>query len=188
MVKKTWHFPSILVRVLKYFGIAMVVIFLLFSIASWIVIEKRNDWLLSQIQVYMNESQSGHLKIASTNFKIFRNFPDITIELNNLQYFEHHDTLRTSDEKPILRAEKLFVAIELLPLINDELNISEVSLSHAQLNIIQYRNGKLNVDLALAKPFKPKPSVVQKKIAPKPSSTPQPSKETKPKPPPPPPR
>src|SRR5688572_21080531 len=170
MIKKAWHFPSILRQVLKYFGISVAVIFLLISITSWIIVEKKNDWLIGEIQSYMNESQSGHLKIVSTNFKIFRNFPDITVELDNLQYYEHHDTLRTPKEKPILKAEKLFVAIKLLPLINDELKISEISLSKAQLNIIQYQNGKLNIDLALARPLKPKPALVQKKIDPKPSS------------------
>jgi len=177
MVKPAWHFPSILGRILKYFGIAVAVIFLLISIVSWIIVEKKNDWLLSEIQFYMNESQSGHLKIGSTNFKIFRNFPDITIEMDSITYYEHHDTLRTQEEKPILNADKLFVAIKLLPLINDELKISEVSISGAQLNIIQYKNGKLNIDLALARPFKPKPIVVQKKIAPQPAS-PKPVKKT----------
>src|SRR6478735_1788746 len=117
MVKKSWYSPSLLWRVLKYFGITIAILFLLISIASWVIIEKKNDWLMNAIQSYMNESQSGHLKIASTNFKIFRNFPDITIELDSIQYYEHHDTLRTSQEKPILNAEKLFVAVKLLPLI-----------------------------------------------------------------------
>ncbi|HEY5825906.1 MAG TPA: hypothetical protein VIT44_16135, partial [Cyclobacteriaceae bacterium] len=181
MVKQRWHFPSLLLRILKYFGIAITIVCLLISIASWIIIEKKNDWLLSAIQSYMNESQSGHLKIASTNFKIFRNFPDITIELDSLQYYEHHDTLRTTGEKPILHAEKLFVAIKLLPLINDELKISKVNLSQARLNIIEYQNKKLNIDLALAKPFKPKPAPVKEKVAPVPSPTPKPAKKVKPK-------
>src|SRR6478735_8002051 len=107
MAKKVWHFPSILGSILKYLGIAIAVIFLLISIASWIIIEKKNDWLISEIQSYMNESQSGHLNIESTNFKIFRNFPDITIELRNLRYYEHHDTIRAPEEKPIINAEKL---------------------------------------------------------------------------------
>jgi uncharacterized protein involved in outer membrane biogenesis len=178
---KMQGFPTILKRILKYLGIALAVIFLLISIVSWIVIEKKNDWLLGEIQYYMNESQSGHLKIASTNFKIFRNFPDVTIELDSIQYYEHHDTLRTSDEKPILYAEKLFVAIELLPLIKDELKISDISLSNAKLNIIQYKNGKLNVELALAKPIKSKPTVVGEKVAPKPSSPSKSSQSTEPK-------
>src|SRR5688572_12776674 len=180
MDKKPWHFPSFLWSVLKYFGVAVAIIFLLISIASWIIIEKKNDWLLNEIQLYMNESQSGHLQIASTNFKIFRNFPDITIELDSILYYEHHDSLRTPEEKPILNAAKFFVAIKLLPLINDELEISEINISNAQLGIVQYQNGKLNIDLALAKPSKPKPSVVIKK-GPKPPATPKPLQKSQPK-------
>jgi hypothetical protein len=176
MVKKAWRFTTILKRVLKYFGIAIAIIFLLISVISWVVVEKKNDWLLSQIQSYMHESQSGHLEIASINFKIFKNFPDVTVELDSVLYYEHHDTLRTSGEKPILNAAKLFVAIELLPLINDELKISEISLSNAHLNLVKYKDGKFNIDLAMTKPTEP--VVVLKKVTPKPST---PAKGTKPK-------
>src|SRR5690348_2840255 len=108
-------------RLLKYFGIAAAVFFLLFGVVSWIVVANKNDWLLDQIQSVISESQSGQLNISSTNLKSFRSFPDVTIELDGISYYEHHDSLRLPGEKPILQAQQLFVAIELLPLINDEL-------------------------------------------------------------------
>lgn len=177
MINRSWHSSPTLKRILKYLGISAIAFFLIISLISWVVVRKKNDWLLDQIQSYMNESQSGHLTVASINFKIFRNFPDVTVELDSIRYYEHHDTLRVADEKPILHAEKLFVAIELLSLIKNELKISDISLSDAQLNIVKYQNGSLNVDLALANPVKPK--AVQKKNAPHPN--PAQAKKAKPK-------
>lgn len=181
MVKKSWYFPSILRRILKYVGITMAVIFLLISIISWVVVKKKNDWLLDQIQSYMDESQSGHLEIASINFRIFRDFPDVTVEFDSVRYYEHHDTLRIAGEKPILYAAQLFVAIDLMSLINDELKVSEISISKAQLNIIKYKNGKLNIDLALAKPAQLNQAFVQPKVTTKPSAPTPSKKDTIPK-------
>jgi hypothetical protein len=171
---------SILISVLKYFGIATAAILIFFGIVSWVVVKKKNDWLLEQIQSVMQESQSGQLEISSTNFKIFRNFPDVTIELRDLNYYEHRDTLRLPGEKPIVQAEQLFVAIELVPLINDEVKISEISLSNAQVNIAEYKSGQLNIHAALAKPARP--IIAKKKSATKstPVTTPIPKKKTTP--------
>lgn len=167
---------AILKQVLKYAGITVSVILLLFGIVSWVVVKNKNDWLLRQIQSVMNESQSGQLEIATTNLKLFRSFPDVTIVLGGINYYEHRDSMRLPGEKPILHADQLFVAIELLPLINDELKISEVSLSHAQLNVTEYQNGQLNIKRALAIPRKP--AAVKKKIIPKTTpSTPSPAKK-----------
>lgn len=173
-----------LLRLLKVFGILLAILFLLFGIVSWVVIKKKNDWLLSQIQTFMTTSQSGYLQIEALNFKLFRNFPDVTVELAGVTYYEHHDSLRSVQEKPILQAEHLFIAIELVPLINDELKISDVSVSNSQLNIIEARDGSLNIHRALRSPQKPKPRVTPKKTAPKtqPSAKPTQKKKTIPPP------
>src|SRR5580765_2714420 len=97
-------------RILKWFGITMAVVFLLFGIASWIVFKNKNAWLLEEIQLYVDESQSGQLEIKSIDLKLFRNFPQMTLELDGVNYYEHRDSLRTPEEKPILHADQLFVA------------------------------------------------------------------------------
>src|SRR5258708_2817177 len=120
------------------------IVFILFGVVSWIVVENKNAWLLDEIQSYVNESQSGQLEITAIDLKSFRNFPLVTLALSEVSYYEHRDSVRMPAEKPILRAEQLFVAVELLPLMKEELNVSEISLSNAQLNITEYENGLLN--------------------------------------------
>ncbi|HEV8515212.1 MAG TPA: AsmA-like C-terminal region-containing protein [Cyclobacteriaceae bacterium] len=157
-------------RVLKWLGIAMAIVLLLFGIVSWVVFKNKNAWLLDEIQLQVNESQSGKLEISAIDLKIFKNFPHVTIELAEVNYYEHKDSLRTPAEKPILHAEQIFVAVELLSLIKDELTISKVGLSKAQLNIEEDKNGILNIDRALEKPTHKAP----KKITPKPIAKPIP--------------
>lgn len=168
-------------RTLKIIGIVLAILLFVFGIGTWVIFEKKNDWVLNQIQTYMNESQSGQLEIGAIDFKLFRNFPDITIELDSINYYEHRDSLRLPEEKPILQVDQLFVAIELLPLLNDKLTITEISLSNGQLNLVEYKHG-MNLILALAKPVKSKPkTVAKKKAVPKPiPSVPPQEKKVKP--------
>lgn len=109
------RFVLVLLRVLKFFGIALAVIFILFGILSWVVVQKKNDWVLNQIQSYLKESQSGQLEITAINFKLFRSFPDISLELNGIDYYEHRDSLRSPREQPILHVDQLLLPLNFYP-------------------------------------------------------------------------
>jgi hypothetical protein len=141
-------------KALKVAIIAMSFVLVTIAAVSKIVLESKNDWLMDQIQSFMSESQSGEMEVESIGFAIFQNFPDITVELNGISYYEHADTLRVETEIPILRARQLFVAFKLLPLIRDELIVSEITVTDARLVIVSYSNGKRNIELALVPPTK----------------------------------
>src|SRR5258707_3551237 len=91
--------------VLKWFGVAIIILFLLFGIASWIVFRNKNAWPLEEIQSYVNESRSGQLEISAIDLKLFRNFPLVTLELDGVNYYGHRDSLRSSNEIPILHSD-----------------------------------------------------------------------------------
>jgi len=170
---------KILWGTLKWVGMAMAILFLLFGIATWVVFENKNEWLLAEIQSYMAETQSGQLVIGSMDLKLFRNFPHVTLELDGVDYFEHRDLLRPPEELPILHADQLFVAVELLPLMKEQLNIAEISLSKAQFNITEYKDGILNIDKAFTQPSKVTPPVVTQKAVVPQSAPPVTPKEKK---------
>lgn len=166
---------------MKYLFFGGLCVFLFTLLTVWIVFEKRNVWLLNELQSHVNRSQSGQLKIESIHLKLFRYFPDVTIQLNGITYYEHPDTLRKPEEKPILQAKRLFVAVDLLSLLRDELNISRIRLSDADVTIMEYQGGDLNLDRALAKPVKQKSAAV-KKVMPTPPKQTQKTSPTKTKP------
>ena len=175
--KRSWK------RIVKFLLLGLTAFFIVFILTVWIVFEKKNQWLLKELQGSINESRSGQLKIQSMELSLLRSFPGVTVVFNNLNFYERHDSLRAVNEKPIVHAEKLFVALDLIDLMYDELNVSEISLSDAELNIIEYRQGVLNLTLALAPPVKEKPKVVVNKETPiKPSTRPPAKKSAKPKP------
>lgn len=168
-------------RIITYLSLGFAALFLVFILTIWIVFEKKNDWLLSEIQNYLNESQSGKLEVQSMELSLIRSFPGVTIVLNGIEFYQHHDSLRTVDEKPILKAEQFYIHLRLIPLLREEVKISDVILSNAMLHLETDEAGKLNLMKALAPPTKPKPVV--RKVAP--NATPKtspPAKSKQPKP------
>jgi uncharacterized protein involved in outer membrane biogenesis len=151
------NFRSVLFRVLKVLGIVALVVFVVFGVASWILFNKKNELLLDEIQSFVDKSQSGQLEISAIDFKLFRSFPDVTIELKGIKYYEHRDSVRQAGEAPILAAEHFFVALDLLPLLRDQLRVSRIAISNAQLDLVEYDTGKLNLQLALAPPAAARP-------------------------------
>lgn len=172
---RLWRLAKIIAAVLLSF-------FMLFGVALWIFMSNKNEWLLQQIQSTLASTQSGELHITSLDFKLLRNFPDITLSLDSVTYYEHRDSLRTPEEKPILQAAHLYIALELFPLLHEELKITEVSIDDASLNLLEYKNGTLNLTNALTPPAKPKAKAVVKKVAPPPASSQAPAKKTVPTP------
>ena len=45
-----WHFSSIIRLILKFLGVLITIVLLLFGIVYWIVFKKKDDWVLDKIQ------------------------------------------------------------------------------------------------------------------------------------------
>lgn len=173
---------SILKRILKIFVAIAVAVMILFGTATWIVFQNKNDLLLDQLEAFMDQSQSGELEIGALDLSLFRNFPDITVRVDNIYYWERRDSLRPDTTLPILRADNLFVGLDFWSLVKGSVEISRISLQGGTLHLVEYKGGDLNLDRALAKPGKPMPAakktVVKKPTTEKPITKPV----TKPKP------
>jgi len=142
-------------KVLKWLGIIIAGIVLLFAVSSWILFERRNIWLMEQLQAYVNRSQSGQLTIGSVDLKPFRSFPKLTVALNDIDYQYASDSLG-HEKSSILQAEQIYIAFEFWPLLQNQLKVSELSISNASLNLIENKEGELNLQLALKKPSQQK--------------------------------
>lgn len=163
---------------LRVAGLVAVTAAILFGVFAWIVFQNRNELILSKLESFLRENQSGHLEVGSLDLRVLRNFPNLTLEADSVSYHEKADSLRDMNDQPIFQAEKLFLALRLLPLIRGEVIISRIGLENGQVNIQEDRTGMLNIDRALARPVKPKPipkSPATKKSAPVKPKTPSPS-------------
>ncbi len=162
---------------------------ILFGTATWIVFQNRNELLLDQLHTFLDQSQSGDLEIGDLDLRLFRSFPDITVELDSVYYWERRDSLRSDTAVPILRADKVFVALNFWSLVTGKVEVSEISLDGGTLHLVEYKGGVLNLDRALARPGNVKPAAKKPAVTkqaptktapkPKPVETPQPAEAMK---------
>lgn len=172
-------------KVAKIAAIVLISVLTLFGVTTWVLFQQRNELLLAQVQHYLDQSQSGQLSLRAMDLRLFRSFPDLSIELDSVNYFEHRDSLREPGEAPIFHAVKVYVALSLWPLLSGDIEIAEVTVSDGQVNFIEYGPGDLNVNRAIRKPRPPrqthsvkpaaKPQTKQtpRKAAPKAPTSPQ---------------
>ncbi len=137
---------------LKIAAIIVAVVVVTFSVASWMLVQQRNELILDQLQGYLNKTQSGQLEVGSIDLELFHNFPQITLSFDSVKYFEKRDTLRKTGELPILSADRLYVAVAFWPLVQGRVEVSDVGMAQGSLNLVEYERGHLNLDRALAKP------------------------------------
>lgn len=158
-------------RIVKLSAITLVCIVLFVTATAYAFISLKKDWLLERLQGTINRMQSGDLLIGDADLSPFKDLPNITIRLNDVSYFEKKDKGRSTPEFPILRATHLFVAFKVWPLVKESrLEISNVIVAEAELNLEEYEDGTLNIENALAKPALNEDSLMM-------PSTPSPGRE-----------
>lgn len=165
-------------RIFKIAVIGVLIFIVLFGVTTWVLFRMRNDLVLTRVQAWLDQTQSGQLVIQQMDLRPFRNFPNVTIALDSVSYFERRDTLREPGETPILRVEKIYVSLAWLPLFRGEVEISEISIRNGQVNLVETSPGTYNINHALLPPRKlPPASAPQQPSAP---ATPRPAQRPAP--------
>jgi hypothetical protein len=151
---------SLLLKNVKRIALALGMLVILFIFLGFLFHEDVEDWILNEIDQYISEAQAGALEIEEIELALFHNLPNVSIQLKNVNYYEHKDTLRTAGESPILSAENLNLSFEPWQLIkNQYLIVNSLSIAKGSINVIEYEDKKLNLEKALKKPV-PRPEKV----------------------------
>jgi len=141
-------------RLLKIAVITVISFLLLFGVTTWFLFRMRNQLVLTKVQAWLDQTQSGQLTVQQIDLRPFRSLPNVTIELDSVNYFERRDSLREPGETPILQVDKIFVALSWLALVRGDVEISEVSISNGQVYLVEISPGKYNIHNALLPPRK----------------------------------
>lgn len=139
-------------RALKLTGVIAAAVFVLFGATSWILFRQRNALVLEQIHAYLDKSQSGHWTIGTIDLRLFRNFPDLTLELDSIRCVER-DTLEARVE-PVFQADRIFVAVGIWSLLQGNVEVSEITVIGGQVNLTQDAQGQWNAERIFTKPAK----------------------------------
>jgi AsmA protein len=125
-------------------GIFWILIFTIWLALSTVLLLKRDE-IGQYLVIYLNQIQSGELKVGQVSISTLRQFPNISLNLENVIYYEHRANQRTETEQPIAKFENFYCGLEILKLFKGDLEISKVNLNNGEILIIIYPDSSINL-------------------------------------------
>ncbi|MGF1636079.1 MAG: membrane biogenesis protein, partial [Cyclobacteriaceae bacterium] len=97
----------------------------------------------------LNEGFNGELTLEDSRISLFKNFPYISIDLQNITFYGDKtiagDTLR---DNSIYQANDIYIGFDIIDIIKGNYSIKSLKIEGGHLNIVQYENGDINLMLA----------------------------------------
>lgn len=124
----------------------------LFSIASLILIcvvgvlllLRHQDSLVQRAIGNVNLQFDGYLELEDSHIAPFANFPYISIDLENVRFYESKDKSQT----PLYQAKDIYLGFSLIKLLRGNYQLEKIRIQEGFLNVIAYPNGEINLLLA----------------------------------------
>ena len=162
-------------KILKRLAIGILLLGLLGGIIGFVFYDDVEDWITTEVQNYLVEIEYGDLEIGEMDLSLLRHFPNMTVEINQIRFYEKKDSLRTPNEPPILSSEQLNLTIDSWELIRRKnLIVTLLSIENGNLDVLTYEDNKTNLERAFTQKkkqtekLKPEDTTGQKKSKPKP--------------------
>jgi len=106
-------------------------------------------FFMGKAVAYVNEKQPGEVQMEKMNLIPFINFPDITLQLESVNYFGLSDLSDTSSRKPIVSMNSIHVTLDVVDLIRGDIMISEARLDQGKIRLEIYEDSVSNLEYAL---------------------------------------
>jgi hypothetical protein len=130
---------------MKKVFITIAIIILLLIAAIIIVPIVFKEPLLNKVKTTLNENVNAKVEFADFNLNLWRNFPNVTLELEKLTV----TGINPFEGDTLVKMESLATDISLSDLINGEdFTIQSLRLNKAQINLLANANSEVNWDIA----------------------------------------
>lgn len=146
--RKSFRINRQLVKKVLAIGLSGILLILLLL---GILFQFNKDKIASSLLLKVNEYQNGELVFDDLSFNPFIHFPDVSIVLYDIQYYQEKRSQPSADTIPILRLENLYIGFNLLDLLKGEVNVPNIHLENGRLNLLTDDGGSLNLMKALKK-------------------------------------
>ena len=136
------------VKILRIGGwiiIGIISLILLTSLVFYI----RRDYVVERAMVFLNEQQPGEVQMGKMYLIPFMNFPDLTLHLQEVQFYEKELSAEMSTLEPILSLNEISVTLDLLELIRGGIMVSEARLKDGFVHMEIYPDSVSNLERAL---------------------------------------
>ncbi|MES2800061.1 MAG: AsmA-like C-terminal region-containing protein [Bacteroidota bacterium] len=121
-------------------SIVVVPILLFFTIVG--VVYVKQDAIIQDLIKTANEDFVGTVRIKGSHVAPFANFPNISIDVENLEIFEG----KTANKKSrLLHIKDSYLGFNVWDLINGKYNVKSIRLSDGDISIVQHKDGSFNL-------------------------------------------
>ena len=130
----------------KLLRLSSFVFFVIFAFSIFIIIyfSAHKNEFAEKILLSLNEKSSGEVVFQDIALYPFIQFPNISLALEGIEFYENHESIRDSIEKPICRFKTVYAAVNIVDLISNEISVSSFILEDGEINIIKYPNKSFN--------------------------------------------
>jgi hypothetical protein len=138
-------------------GIVLITL-LLFSITSVVVVKFYGEDLQSQVIREINDRLDTKFQVDEVAVRVFRKFPNISIELSDITVWSSHHfnprEFEASGADTLLIAETVHVSFNPISLIRKTYNIKQLEIKNGLLHLYTDLSGKANYRLRAPSPEK----------------------------------
>ncbi len=130
-----------LVRILiiVLFGLLGIILLL----TGYLYMERDN--IGRRVLLYTNNFAQGELSFKEITFDPVRHFPDISLLLKDVDYYENPIGSRNQNEKAVFEIARLYAALDVQELIRGKIKVSKVSLRNGNIMLVRYPDSSLNL-------------------------------------------
>lgn len=128
----------------KIVGFLVIIPIVLFSVAT-IILYTQQEKLVQFYLKEFNQDIHGHIEIGKSRVAPFRNFPYISIDLQDVKVFESENDIIG---RPIIELNDVYVGFDVWKLLSGKTEIKTISLNDGHLDIIQDEDANLNISRA----------------------------------------
>jgi len=132
-------------RILGWIALNIFTLILLITLGFYL----GRGWIMKRAVTYLNENQPGEVQMDRMNLIPFMNFPDVSLQLRDMSYYEkalHPDSLY---QEPILSLSEVYITLDVLDLIRKDIQVSEIKLENGFLRIEMYEDSITNLEKAM---------------------------------------
>ena len=115
----------------------LVILLALTIFVGYLISNKRvlTTYVLEQI----NSHLTGQIKISSSDVTVFKNFPDVSLDLIGVSI--------SKSDSIILKAQHVYLGFNVKDIFNKKYQIQIITIDSAAVNLVIYKNGENNFDI-----------------------------------------
>ncbi len=133
----------------KRFGQGLILLTIILLVIRLFFYGDIKNWVSTEVEAYITELDAGDLQIDNLELSVFSHFPNISVQLNKVQFYEEKDSIRPDDAQPILYAEQLNLAFSSWKLIiHRSLVVTSLVSENGVLNLLTYEDDTTNLERA----------------------------------------